>query len=163
MRVARIDAADETVLFDVGPIALAHAEVPTSDVALEYVREAIHGALDAVVPYTGVLGAHYVLRNVYSMSTGRATDRLRNFLEARGVRWFGWPGAERCRSALRLAAEYNLDAWDGYYAHVARKTGAETVLTLDDDFDRVDGLTARVILSDDEFERLARFIENHES
>ena len=63
---------DGSVLFDVGVIALAHAGTPVSEPALEYVREAIHGDLNAIVPYAAVIGAHHILRGVYRIQIGRA-------------------------------------------------------------------------------------------
>jgi hypothetical protein len=38
-------------LFDVGVIALAHTAAPVRDAALSYVRNAIAGDIDVVVPY----------------------------------------------------------------------------------------------------------------
>ena len=51
----------DTYLFDVGVIALAHTDAPVRDAALEYVRDAITEAIDAVVPYPAVISAHAVL------------------------------------------------------------------------------------------------------
>ena len=146
--------SDEPVLFDVGIIALSHAEAPVSDRALDYVRQAIVGDLDAVVPYTAVIGAHHVLRNVYRFPRETATEILTNFLDAKRIYWYGKLEGPDARSALTIAGEHNIDSWDGYYARAARETGATTILTLDDDFERVDGLTPEVVLSDDEFEEL---------
>lgn len=149
---------DEPVLFDVGIIALSHAETPVSDRALEYVKRAVQGDLDAVVPYTAVIGTHHVLRNVYRFPRDRATRMLTNFLDAKRIYWYGKLKGSDARSALSIAGEHNIDSWNGYYARVARETGATTILTLDDDFERVDGLTSKVVLSDDEFEELNDYI-----
>lgn len=150
---------DEPVLFDVGVIALAHAETPVSEPALEYVREAIHGDLDAIVPYAAVIGAHHVLRGVYRVPRETVTDLLSNFLDARRIHWHGTLSESEVRSALAIAGENNIDGWDGYYAIVSREAGASTVLTLDTDLDRPDGIEAEVILSRSEFTELDRFID----
>lgn len=150
--------SDEPVLFDVGVIALAHAGTPVSEPALEYVREAIHGDLDAVVPYAAVIGAHHILRGVYRISRKTATELLSNVLDARRIHWHGTLSESEVRSALSVAGENNIDGWDGYYATVARKTGVSTVVTLDTDFDRPDGVEAEIVLSRSEFDELDRFI-----
>ena len=63
------------------------------------------------------------------------------------------------RAAFDPAADHNIDGWDGYYARVAREEGVETILTLDDDFEGVDDVTADVILSPEEFSTLNEYID----
>ena len=150
--------SDGPVLFDVGVIALAHAETPVSEPALEYVREAIHGDLNAIVPYAAVIGAHHILRGVYRIPRETASKLLSNFLDARQIHWHRTFSESEIRSALAVAGENNIDGWDGYYATVARGAGVSTVLTLDSDFDRPAGVEAEVILSRSEFAELDQFI-----
>jgi hypothetical protein len=52
---------NEPYLFDVDVIALTRTEAPVRDSALSYVRDAIAGDIDAVVPYPAMFGAHTVL------------------------------------------------------------------------------------------------------
>jgi hypothetical protein len=61
------------------------------------------------------------------------------------------------------ASGANVDEWDGYYAQVAIAEGVNTVLTLDDDFERFNPFDTEVILSPDEFSESkvdARVLEN---
>lgn len=154
-----IESTDtETVLFDVGVVALAHSRTPMSGTALEYVRSAIHGDLDAVVPYQALFGAHHVLNRDYGLSQAEATQVLTNFLGARQVHWYAGPDGSDTQHGLVLAGEHNIEGWDGYYAHVAQATGATTVITLDDDFERVDGLSVQIPLTDDEREQLHTYL-----
>lgn len=95
-------------LFDVGVIALAHTDTPVRDAALSYVRDAINGEIDAVVPYPALLGAHAVLTT--------------------------------------------------YYGQVAMDEGVQTVVTIDDDFERFDAFDTEIVLSPDEFRELNRFL-----
>lgn len=150
---------DEPVVFDVGVVALAHAGTPVSEPALGYVRRAISGDITAVVCSTAVLGAHHVLNRVYRVSRAEASRLLSNFVGAQRIDWCDDIGERAVRGALSIAGEHNIDAWDGYYAHVARETGANTILTLDDDFERVDGLSTEVILSPTEFADLSTYID----
>lgn len=149
-------------LLDVGVIALAHTnpEIPGHEVALEHVRQAIRGDERTVVPYPAVIGAHHVLRDIYRMPRAEASHRLSGFVDAKRPRWYGAITAREVDGALTIAGEHNIDAWDGYYAHVARETGARTVLTLDDDFERADGLSVEVILSPDEFGELSASLDD---
>lgn len=62
------------------------------------------------------------------------------------------------RSGFSLAADLNINGWDGYYTQVALDEGVETILTLDDDFDDVEGVTIDVILSGDEFATLNTYL-----
>lgn len=149
---------EEPVLFDVSLIALAHAGAPVSESALRYVRRAVDGDLEAVAPCVAVVGAHHVLRNYYRFSAERASYALSNFLIARRIHWYGDASKPRTQAGLDQASRNNIEAWDGYYAAVAKETGATTVLSLDDDFERVDGLTVEQVLTPREHRRLNEYV-----
>lgn len=148
----------DPLLFDVGVVALAHSGTPMSGTALGYIRDAVRGEIDAVVPYSVLVGAHHILHLDYGFSRAEATHVLTNFADARRVRWYAGPSDPDIRDGLALAGEHNIDGWDGYYAHVARATGATTVVGLDDDFERVGGLSVEIPLTDDERARLHEYL-----
>jgi predicted nucleic acid-binding protein len=145
-------------LFDVGVIALAHTDAPVRDTALSYVRDAVNGDIDAVVPYPALFGAHTVLTTYYGRSNADASRLLENFAAAKRIRWCGSLSGDTVRAALSRTSEANVGGWDGYYAQVAIEEGVETVLTIDDDFERFDAFETDVILSADEFAELNRFL-----
>ena len=146
-------------LFDVGVIALAHTTAPVRDAALSYVREAITGEINAVVPYSALLGAHTVLTTYYGFSNTDAARLLENFMDAKRIHWYDRMPTDVVRDGLSRASEANVDGWDGYYAQVAIEEGVNTVLTLDDDFERFDAFNTEVILTSDEFAELNKFLE----
>jgi predicted nucleic acid-binding protein len=145
-------------LFDVGVVALAHTDAPVRDAALPYVRDAITDEIDAVVPYPAVFGAHAVLTMYYGRSNEAASRLLSNFLDARRIRWLDRLPEATVRGGLRRARTANVDGWDGYYAQVAADEGVNTVLTLDDDFERFDAFATEVILSPAEFRTLNDYL-----
>ncbi|WP_435195557.1 type II toxin-antitoxin system VapC family toxin [Natronomonas sp. EA1] len=145
-------------LFDVGVIALAHTDAPVRDAALSYVRDAITGDIDAVVPYPAVFGAHTVLTTYYGLSNEDASRLLQNFMDARRIHWYDGIPESVVRDGLALASDANVGGWDGYYAQVAIEEGVTTVLTIDDDFERFDAFETEVILSPEEFRELNRFL-----
>lgn len=151
--------ADGPYLFDVGVIALAHAATPVQENALGYVREAIAGDIEAIVPRAAVLGAHHVLRNHLGYSNREASRLLRNFLRASRIHWHDGLSESLVGDGLSRAGESNVEGWDGYYAQVAIEEGANTVLTIDDDFERFSQFRTEVILSPDEFSQLNRFLD----
>lgn len=59
-----------------------------SDAALSYVREAIAGDIDAVVPYPALFGAHIVLSNYYGFSNEAASRQMQNFMDAKCIHWY---------------------------------------------------------------------------
>jgi predicted nucleic acid-binding protein len=146
-------------LFDVGVIALAHTEAPVRDAALSYVRDAITGDIDAVVPYPALFGAHTVLTTYYGRSNAEASRLLQNFLDANRVHWCSEISEKIVRDGFSLASEANAGGWDGYYAQIAIQEGVNTVLTIDDDFERFDAFETEVILSPEQFSELNRFLE----
>jgi hypothetical protein len=127
-------------------VALAHSGTPMSGTALGYIRDAVRGELDAVVPYSVLIGAHHILHLDYEFSRAEATYVLTNFADARRIHWYTGPG------------DHNIDGWDGYYAHVAQATNATTVIGLDDDFERVEGLSVTIPLTTTERKRLHEYL-----
>ncbi|WP_137285533.1 type II toxin-antitoxin system VapC family toxin [Halorussus salinisoli] len=152
--------ADGPYLFDVGVIALAHTNAPVRDTALSYVRDAIAGDIEAVVPYPAVFGAHTVLTTYYGRSNAEASRLLQNFLDAKRIHWYDEIAEDVVRSGLSRSSATNVGGWDGYYAQVAIEEGVNTVLTIDDDFDRFEAFDTEIILSRDEFRELNTFLEN---
>lgn len=147
-------------LFDVGVIALAHADTPVRDAALSYVRDAIAGDIDAVVPYPALVGAHTVLTTYYGLSNADASRLMQNFMDAKRVHWYDGMPDEVVRGGFSRASDANVDGWDGYYAQVAIDEGVNTVVTIDHDFERFDAFDTELILSPDEFRELNRFLGN---
>lgn len=145
-------------LFDVGVTALAHSNAPVKDAALSYVRRAISGEIDAIVPYASVVGAHNALTSYYGLSNARASKLMQNFMSAKRIHWYDGMSRDVVSDGFSLATELNIGGWDGYYAQVAVEEGAETILTIDDDFERVDGIETNVVLSTSEFGELNEYL-----
>lgn len=152
--------AGDTYLFDVGVIALAHTEAPGSETAHSYIRDAIAGDIDAVVPYSALFGAHTVLTTYYGRSNAGASRHLQNFMDGRRIHWYDRMPEEVVRGGFAQARAGNTGGWDGYYAQLAIDEGVTTVLTIDDDFERFDEFATEIILSPEEFAELDRFLEN---
>lgn len=151
---------DGPYLFDVGVIALAHAGTPVSDSALQYVRQALAGEISAVVPHSALIGAQHILRRVYRYSWDEAARLVGNFRDGKRVYWHDGIPESVLRAGLTISGSENIDGWDGYYAAVARSEGVETVLSLDDDFERVDNVACEVILTDQQAKQLNTYIES---
>lgn len=145
-------------LFDVGVTALAHAGTPVSDGALSYVRSAIDGEIDAIVPYASLVGAHHILSSVYGFSNEDASALMTRFMDARRVHWYEEMPEETVRAGFERAGTANVDGWDGYYTQVAAEEGVGTILTIDDDLARLADISAEVILSADEFATLNEYL-----
>lgn len=145
-------------LFDVGVTALAHSDAPVNDTALSYVRRAIAGEIDAVVPYASVVGAHNALTTYYGVSNDRASILMQNFMDAKRIHWYEGMAEEVVRDGFSRASETNVGGWDGYYAQVAREEGVETVLTIDNDLKKVSEIDANIILSSEEFATLNEYL-----
>lgn len=152
--------AGDPYLFDVGVIALAHTPTPVRESALTYVRDAIAGDIAAVVPYAALFGAHTVLTTYYGHSNADASRLLQNFMDAKRIQWYDTMPADVVSGGLSQANNANVGGWDGYYAQVAIDEGVNTVLTIDDDFDRFDAFDTEIILSPDEFSELNTFLGN---
>ena len=146
-------------LFHVGVVALAHTRAPVRDSALSYVRGAIAGDIDAVVPYPALFGAHTVLTTYYGRSNADASRLLQNFMNAKRIHWYDGISGDIVLDAFSRTSDANVGGWDGYYAQVAIDEGVNTVLTIDHDFERFDAFDTEIILSPAEFRELNRFLE----
>lgn len=151
--------SDEPYLFDVSLIALAHAGSPVSDPALRYVRQAVTGEIDAVIPHAALIGTQHILRHVYHFSNAEAARLMTQFRDAQQIHWYEKIPEELLRDGLTLAGDSNIEGWDGYYGAVARSQGVETILTLDTDFECMDGIDSEVILDTEQFEILTEYID----
>jgi predicted nucleic acid-binding protein len=129
-----------------------------SETPLAYIRQAIAGEIDAVVPYPAVIGSHVVLAKYYGFSNENASRLMQNFMDANRIHWYAELSEELIRGGLQQASDLNINGWDGYYAEVARTEGVETILTIDDDFEQVTGVNAEVVLTPDEFETLTEYL-----
>ena len=81
-------------------------------------------------------------------------------MDAKQIHWYDGMPEDVVRSGFSQASEANVGGWDGYYAQVAIDQKVDTVLTIDDDFERFDTFETEVILSADEFSELNRFLGN---
>ena len=147
-------------LFDVGVIALAHTAAPVRDAALSYVQDAIASEIDAIVPYPALFGAHTILTTYYGRSNADASRLLQNFMDAKRIHWYDEIPEDVVLSGFSLASDENVGGWDGYYAQVAIDEGVNTVLTIDEDFQRFDAFDTEVILSPRQFDELNEFLRN---
>ena len=145
-------------LFDVGVTALAHSDAPVNDVPLSYVRRAVSGEINAIVPYASVIGAHNVLTSYYGVSNARASHLMQNFMDSKRIHWYSGMSEEVVRGGFSQASEANIGSWDGYYAEVAKTEGVETILTIDDDFEKIEGVETEIVLSSKEFAELNEYL-----
>jgi hypothetical protein len=81
-------------------------------------------------------------------------------MDAKRIHWYDEIPKDVVLGGLSRASEANVGGWDGYYAQVAINEGVNTVLTIDDGFERFDAFDTEVILSPDEFGELNRFLRN---
>jgi predicted nucleic acid-binding protein len=110
------------------------------------------------IPHASVVAAHNALTSYYGLSNGRASRLLENFMEAKRIHWYSGLEGEVVRDGFSLARELNIGGWDGYYAQVALEEGVETILTIDDDFEKIEGVEAEIILSPEEFTTLNDYL-----
>lgn len=113
--------SDGPYLFDVSLVALAHAGTPVSDPALDYVRRAVAGDVDAVVPHPVLVGAHHTLRNVYRFSNAEASRLLAGFLTP--ARYTGMSRSPRISCATASTSPVRRTSTAGT-ATTARSPGA---------------------------------------
>lgn len=118
------------------------------------------GKISAVVPHAALIGAQHILRRVYRYSWDDAARLISNFRGGKRIYWYDSIPESVLRDGLAVSGAENIEGWDGYYAAVARSEGVETVLTLDDDFERIDDVACEVVLSDQQAQQLNTYIQS---
>ncbi len=81
-------------------------------------------------------------------------------MDAKQIHWYDGMSEDVVRDGFSQASETNVGGWDGYYAQVAIDEGVNTVLTIDDDFERFDAFDTEIILSPREFGELNEYLED---
>jgi len=98
------------------------------------------------------------LTSVYGFANEDASALMGRFMDAKRLHWHEEMPEETVRGGFERDGQSNVDGWGGYYAQVAAEEGAETILTVDDDFDQFDDVAAEVVLSPSEFATLNDFL-----
>ena len=79
-------------------------------------------------------------------------------MDAKRIHWYDGMSQGIVREGFARASGATVDGWDGYYAQVAIAEGVNTVLTVDEDFDRFDAFDTEVSLSSEQYRGLNEFL-----
>jgi predicted nucleic acid-binding protein len=137
-------------LFDTGVIVLAIADTDVSDGPYEYLRAAVYGEIDVVIPTPVLIGAYHILVNDYDFDKQNAEYAISNILERDCIEWWTGPNKDTVEEGLKTSVQLNIEGWDGYYAHIAEVSGISTIVGIDDDLDRIDGIEFEHPMSQEE-------------
>ena len=139
----------------------ANYSVPTPPFAIPlshtFIRRLQAGSMLSP-PYTSVVAAHNALTSYNGLSNGRASRFMENFMEAKRIHWYSEMNGEVVCDGFSLARELNIGGWDSHCAQVALEEGVGTILTIDDGFERIEGVEAEVVLSSEEFAALNDYL-----
>jgi predicted nucleic acid-binding protein len=106
-----------------------------------------------------VVGAHHVFRGCYYLKNETASELMQNFIESSNIYWYKDFTYTHLNQAFDYSSQYNIEGWDGYFAKAAEEAGANTIITIDERFERIDHIQQELVLSDDEKRELNEFLE----
>jgi len=158
--VAMNNAPPEPILWDVGALVLAVAETPVSDRAEDLLYASIRGDVESIIPPSAVIGAELILASHYGFSHDDAGFATQKLLKSTNVRYPAGPTQQTGNKGLMFTREYNMNGWDGYYAHLYVREGASTLLTIDDDFQDIDKINDEILLDEAEFKQLNDYLDS---
>jgi predicted nucleic acid-binding protein len=118
-------------VIDVGILAVGLSENPATNYCLELVEDAVKGRIRALIPYTVIFGAHYILSRFYGVMPKEANALLLNLLSSKRVVWYGRIDKNNVEKSLENTEKYNLDAWDGYILQLMEANQIRIIYTLD--------------------------------
>lgn len=118
-------------VIDVGILAVGLSKNPAADCCLEVIEDAVRGRIRALIPYTVVFGAHYILTKFYGIPPKEANDLLRNLLSSQRIIWYGHIDGKSVEKSFENTEKHDLDAWDGYILHLMEANQIRIIYTLD--------------------------------
>jgi len=147
-------------VIDVGVLAVGLSRNPATDYCLEVIEDAVRGRIRALIPYTVVFGAHYILTRFYGVIAEEANELLRNLLSSKRVVWYGHIDKDNVEKSLENTEKYNLDAWDGYILYLMETNQIRIIYTLDvEHFGRINWIKAVNPIPDEKMRELRGFLE----
>ncbi|MEM4165505.1 MAG: type II toxin-antitoxin system VapC family toxin [Nitrososphaerales archaeon] len=147
-------------VIDVGILAVGLSKNPATGYCLELIEDAVKGRVRALIPYTVVFGAHYILTRFYGVTTKEAVDLLRNLLSSKRIIWYGRIDKDHVEKSLENSEKYDLDAWDGYILHLMEANQIRIIYTLDSGhFSRVNWIKAVNPIPEEKMKELRIFLK----
>jgi len=97
-------------VIDVGILAVGLSRNPATQYCLQVIEDAVRGRIRALIPYTVVFGAHYVLTRFYRVKIKETNDLLRNLLLSQRIVWCGQIGKNSVEKSFENTEKHDLDA-----------------------------------------------------
>ena len=123
------DRYDATI--DVGIIAIALIENPAQNDALSILEQVLKKDIKALIPLSVILGAYYVLVEVFRADEKEVAYRLSQLVKSKNIDWFETIAKHSMEHILRLASEEKIDSWDAYLVSLMQDFDINTVYTTD--------------------------------
>jgi len=147
-------------VIDVGILAVGLSKNPATDYCLELIEDAVRGRIQALIPYTVVFGAHYILTRFYGVIPKNANDLLRNLLSSKRIVWYGHIDKDDVEKSLENTEKYDFDAWDGYILYLMEANQIRIIYTLDvEHFGKIDWIKAVNPIPEEKMQELRVFLE----
>jgi len=147
-------------VIDVGILAVGLSRNPATDYCLEVIEDAVRGRIRALIPYTVVFGAHYILTRFYGVKSKEANDLLRNLLLSQRISWYWHIGKNSVENSFENTEKYDVDAWDGYILHLMEVNQIRIIYTLDvEHFGKINWIKVVNPIPDEKMKKLRSFLE----
>ncbi len=147
-------------VIDVGILAVGLSRNPATDHCLEVIEDAVRGRIRALIPYTVVFGAHYILTRFYGVEPKEANNLLRNLLLSQRIIWYGHIDRSDVEKSFENTEKYDLDAWDGYILHLMEANEIRIIYTLDvEHFGKINWLKTINPIPDVKMKELRDFLQ----
>ncbi len=149
---------DGPLVYEVGPLTLAFTETPVSERFLEYVRKAVYGEVEAIIPNAAMIGAYHNLRRVYNFRRGDAANIVTNLTESKRIQWYSKISTSNLNEGLKHAHECSIEGWDGYFVDLTIDTGG-TLLTIDTGIEELDRVASINPMDEEDYSRLNEYLK----
>mgnify|MGYP001154438091 CR=1 FL=1 len=147
-------------VIDVGILAVGLSRNPATHHCLEVIEDAVKGRIRALIPYTVVFGAHYILTRFYGIEPKDVNGILQNLLLSQRINWYGHIDKNIVEKSFENTEKYDLDAWDGYILHLMEANQIRIIYTLDvEHFGKINWLKTINPIPDLKMRELRNFLQ----
>ena len=118
-------------IIDVGPIVISHTKNPVQEEALSFLCRVLGLDILCLVPLSTFLGAYLVMTKYPRVNRYEASRALIKTLLYNLPIYYEDIPKDIVARVLEDSAQYNVESWDSYIAHIAKVFQIRVVYTLD--------------------------------
>ncbi len=143
---------------DVSIVVPACFENPLKEEAIDFLSAVLVQEVPAKIPVTAILGAYHIATRYIRAPREAVKNVLSSLLRTRSPAFFPDVSPYLAIEALRYAADFHIESWDGYLVALALFLGTNTIYSLDKELSRVSHVRVVIPFPEDKIREYHEYI-----